>query len=93
MANSEAGSHGIFNALRRFGVLLLRIPSWLLIGAVYVYRWTLSPIIGRNCRFEPSCSVYFIESVRKYGAIRGAFRGVMRVSRCHPWNPGGYDPP
>lgn len=64
-----------------------------LIGAVYVYRWTLSPILGRQCRFHPTCSMYFIGAVRKYGAIRGAIRGLLRICRCHPWNPGGYDPP
>ena len=50
-------------------------------------------MLGPRCRFEPSCSTYFIESVRKYGAIRGALRGIWRICRCNPWNPGGYDPP
>lgn len=72
---------------------LLSIPAWLLIGLVRLYQWLISPALGRRCRFEPSCSVYFIESVRKYGAIRGALRGIWRICRCHPWNPGGYDPP
>jgi putative membrane protein insertion efficiency factor len=72
---------------------LIRIPSWLLIGLVRLYQWTISPMLGRRCRFEPSCSAYFIEAVRKYGAIRGSLRGVWRICRCHPWNPGGYDPP
>ena len=73
--------------------LVLRVPAWLLIGLVRVYQWLISPLLGRRCRFEPSCSAYFIESVRKHGAIRGACRGVRRICRCHPWNPGGYDPP
>jgi uncharacterized protein len=72
---------------------LLSVPVWLLIGLVRLYQWTISPMLGQRCRFEPSCSVYFIESVRKHGAIRGALRGVWRICRCHPWNPGGYDPP
>ena len=83
----------VASRLRRLAMLIVRIPSWLLIGMVMVYRWTLSPIVGRQCRFQPTCSVYFMESVRKYGAIRGVFRGVMRICRCHPWHPGGYDPP
>jgi uncharacterized protein len=72
---------------------LLRIPAWLLIGFVRLYQWLISPALGRRCRFEPSCSTYFVESVRKYGAVRGACRGIWRICRCNPWNPGGYDPP
>ena len=71
----------------------LSIPAYLLIGLVWLYQWTISPMLGRRCRFEPSCSIYFIESVRKYGAIRGTARGIRRICRCHPWHPGGYDPP
>ena len=65
----------------------------LLIFLVRIYQWTLSPLFGRQCRFEPSCSRYFIGAVRKYGAIVGAWKGVCRIGRCHPWHPGGYDPP
>jgi putative membrane protein insertion efficiency factor len=72
---------------------LVRLPGLLLIAMVRVYQLALSPLLGQNCRFYPTCSAYFIESVRKYGAIRGGCRGVWRVCRCHPWNPGGYDPP
>ncbi|HXT61242.1 MAG TPA: membrane protein insertion efficiency factor YidD [Pirellulales bacterium] len=72
---------------------LAALPSLALIGLVRVYQYTLSPIIGRQCRFTPSCSNYFIGAVRKHGAVRGAFRGVLRICRCHPFHPGGYDPP
>jgi putative membrane protein insertion efficiency factor len=77
----------------RIAVGLFHLPALGLIGMVRVYQWTLSPLIGRHCRFEPSCSAYFIEAVRKYGAIRGAYRGLLRLLRCHPWHPGGHDPP
>jgi uncharacterized protein len=93
MDHSESHHRGVFEGLWRLGSLVARVPAWLLIALVCAYRWTLSPLVGRHCRFEPTCSVYFIESVRKYGALRGAFRGVKRICRCHPWNPGGYDPP
>jgi putative membrane protein insertion efficiency factor len=73
--------------------VVLRIPAQLLIATVRLYQWLISPLLGRGCRFEPSCSAYFIESVRKYGAIRGTGRGVWRICRCNPWNPGGHDPP
>jgi uncharacterized protein len=73
--------------------VILTIPALLLIGLVRVYQISLSPIVGQQCRFYPTCSVYFIESVRKHGAICGSLRGIWRICRCHPWNPGGYDPP
>jgi putative membrane protein insertion efficiency factor len=72
---------------------LTRLPAAALIAAVRLYQWTLSPLIGRHCRFHPTCSNYFIEAVRKYGAIRGSARGVARICRCHPFHPGGVDPP
>jgi len=64
-----------------------------LVALVVAYKFTLSPLLGRHCRFEPTCSGYFRESVKKYGAIRGTLRGLARIGRCHPWHPGGYDPP
>lgn len=72
---------------------LVRLPSWTLIGLVRIYQWTLSPIMGRDCRFQPTCSHYFIGAVNKYGAVRGAIKGVWRICRCHPWGGSGYDPP
>lgn len=70
-----------------------QLPTWMLIGMVRVYQLTLSHLIGGQCRFTPTCSAYFIEAVRKYGAIRGSWRGVQRIGRCHPFHPGGNDPP
>jgi uncharacterized protein len=70
-----------------------QLPAWTLVLLVRVYQWTLSPIVGRQCRFHPTCSNYFIGAVQKYGAVRGATKGVWRICRCHPWNPGGFDPP
>jgi putative membrane protein insertion efficiency factor len=69
------------------------LPRDALIAAVRLYQGTLSPLLGPRCRFEPSCSAYFILAVRKHGAIRGTFRGLGRICRCHPFHPGGYDPP
>ena len=65
----------------------------LLIALIWVYQVTLSPLLGNVCRFEPSCSRYMVQSLRKYGLLRGLVRGLRRLCRCHPWNPGGYDPP
>jgi putative membrane protein insertion efficiency factor len=71
----------------------LQLPALLLITLVRLYQWTLAPAFRGRCRFEPSCSNYFIAAVRKYGAFRGTLRGTWRIVRCNPWNPGGYDPP
>ena len=79
--------------MRRALRFVVSLPSLALIGLVQVYQILLSPIFGRQCRFHPTCSAYFIEAVRKYGAIAGAWRGVRRICRCHPFHPGGYDPP
>jgi uncharacterized protein len=70
-----------------------QVPAMLLILVVRCYQWTISPLLGRCCRFEPTCSVYFIEAVKKYGTFRGTFKGIGRILRCHPWSHGGYDPP
>jgi putative membrane protein insertion efficiency factor len=71
----------------------LGLPSWLLIAAARCYQWLLSPLLGPRCRFEPTCSEYFIGSICKHGAIYGTWRGLRRIARCHPWHSGGYDPP
>jgi uncharacterized protein len=70
-----------------------RAAAAVLIAGVVVYKLTLSPLLGRHCRFQPTCSTYFREAVEKYGAVRGAAKGLARIGRCHPWHPGGYDPP
>ncbi len=57
-----------------------------------LYQLTLSPLIGRQCRFVPSCSQYFIQAVQAKGALRGALMGVWRILRCNPFCRGGYDP-
>jgi hypothetical protein len=70
-----------------------RALIWLLIGMIKVYQLTLSPLLGPACRFEPSCSRYMVGALQKYGLIRGFLKGVARILKCHPWHPGGYDPP
>lgn len=70
-----------------------RVAVGMLVAAIRVYQATISPLLGDACRFHPSCSRYMIEALRKYGLIVGLAKGLRRLSRCHPWNPGGYDPP
>jgi hypothetical protein len=62
------------------------------IGLIYLYRFTLSPIIGQSCRFYPTCSHYAEDALRKYGLLQGSWMATRRVFRCHPWHAGGYDP-
>jgi putative membrane protein insertion efficiency factor len=56
------------------------------------YRRFLSPLLGQQCRFHPTCSAYSLEALRVHGAARGTWLTVRRIGRCHPFNPGGYDP-
>lgn len=63
-----------------------------LIGLVRVYQGLLSPFLGGRCRYQPTCSVYAVEALRKHGALRGAWLAARRIGRCHPWGGSGYDP-
>jgi len=72
---------------------LVQLPAAMLILLVRGYQVTLSPWLGTQCRFEPTCSEYFIQAVRKYGAVSGAARGIWRICRCQPFCRGGDDPP
>ncbi|WP_297372297.1 membrane protein insertion efficiency factor YidD [Acidocella sp.] len=64
----------------------------MLSGAIRVYELTLRPVIGANCRFYPSCSAYAREAIGTHGAAQGSLLAARRILRCHPWNPGGFDP-
>jgi putative membrane protein insertion efficiency factor len=64
----------------------------LLLAGIGAYRRFLSPLLGANCRYEPSCSVYGQEAIATHGAVRGAWLAIKRIGRCHPFHEGGYDP-
>ncbi|MDQ1289831.1 MAG: uncharacterized protein QG622_3397 [Actinomycetota bacterium] len=72
--------------------IVRRLPALVLIGFFMAWRLLASPTYGQTCRFYPSCSAYGVEAVKVHGAWRGALLTVRRIGRCHPWNPGGYDP-
>ena len=65
----------------------------LLIALIRVYQLTLSRLLGNVCRFEPSCSRYAVACLQDHGALRGGLLSVVRVCKCHPFHPGGFDPP
>ena len=82
MLNPSSPESPTTTALQRVALALLR-----------GYKRFISPLLPPACRFQPTCSEYFIESVRKHGVVRGSLRGLWRICRCHPWSRGGYDPP
>lgn len=63
-----------------------------LIGLVKLYRIAISPWLGVNCRFQPTCSEYAIEALREHGIFKGSWLAAKRIGRCHPWGGSGYDP-
>jgi len=64
----------------------------ILLFFVKAYQYLISPMLGPSCRFTPTCSEYAVQALKKYGAIKGLWLSGKRVSRCHPWHDGGYDP-
>jgi len=64
----------------------------ILLLLIRVYKMTLSPLLGRHCRFLPTCSEYTYEAVERFGAGKGAYLGLRRILKCHPFHAGGHDP-
>lgn len=65
-----------------------RVSIWL----IQIYRSYVSPMLPPTCRYTPSCSLYTLQAIEKYGVMKGVFMGVLRVLRCHPFARGGFDP-
>lgn len=70
----------------------LKLTGMPIILIIRIYQIFISPLTPATCRFYPTCSTYFIQALEKYGLIKGTYLGIRRILRCHPWNPGGYDP-
>jgi putative membrane protein insertion efficiency factor len=71
---------------------LREVPRRIVMLPIRGYQKFISPALPPSCRFSPSCSQYMLEAVSKYGALKGIWLGLRRLIRCHPFNPGGYDP-
>lgn len=69
-----------------------RLLSGFFIALIRIYQYTLSPYIGRSCRYTPTCSVYSIEALKKYGPFKGGWLALKRILSCNPWGGSGYDP-
>jgi len=72
--------------------ILRRVTTFPFVALLYLYKITLAPFLGGQCRFAPTCSTYAIEAYRQHGVIRGTVFTARRLARCHPFNKGGYDP-
>lgn len=70
----------------------LSIAQRIVLSIIRFYQRFLSPLLGSNCRFYPTCSHYTYEAIAKYGVLKGGWMGLRRIGRCHPWNAGGFDP-
>ncbi|HRI00151.1 MAG TPA: membrane protein insertion efficiency factor YidD [Saprospiraceae bacterium] len=71
---------------------IFKLLSYFILGPVRLYQIFLSPLLGKNCRFEPTCSNYMIQAVKEWGPFYGFWLGLRRISRCHPWGHCGEDP-
>jgi putative membrane protein insertion efficiency factor len=70
----------------------MNILQRFLVGLIHGYQRFISPALPPSCRFVPSCSEYTAQAIEKYGVIKGTWLGAKRISKCHPFHPGGYDP-
>jgi putative membrane protein insertion efficiency factor len=69
-----------------------RLLGSFFIFLIRIYQYTLSPYLGRSCRYTPTCSVYSVDAIKKYGPFKGGWMAIKRIASCNPWGGSGYDP-
>ena len=69
-----------------------QLPQRFTVGLIRIYQWSLSPLLGPGCRFEPSCSQYAVAAIERHGVLQGTWLAIQRLARCHPLGDSGYDP-
>ena len=72
--------------------MIKNICTKFVINLINIYKYLISPLLGNNCRFLPTCSEYTKDSIIKFGLVYGVWLGLKRIIKCHPWGKGGYDP-
>jgi len=75
----------LYSQVKRVLIAIFTFP-------IKVYQYGISPLLGANCRFSPTCSSYTVQAIKEWGPIRGTWLGIRRFSRCHPWGGHGFDP-
>ncbi len=88
----RSGAAPLFPRPRSIAGWVLAPLTWTLIALIRFYQLFISPGLPPSCRFTPSCSQFTMDAVRRHGPLKGAWLGVRRLGRCHPWHPGGHDP-
>ncbi len=80
------------DTMQQLTQILKRVITVVLVAAIRGYQWVISPILGPNCRYLPTCSAYAADAVSRHGVLRGSWLALRRVATCHPWGGAGYDP-
>ena len=78
--------------MKEFRIFLFYLIGWPLILLIRIYQWVISPIIGPKCRYQPTCSHYAVEALKKHGPFKGFWLAIRRIARCHPWGGSGWAP-
>ncbi len=78
--------------MKELRIFLFYLLGWPLILLIRIYQWVISPIIGPKCRYQPTCSHYAVEALKKHGPFKGFWLALRRIVSCHPWGGSGWDP-
>jgi putative membrane protein insertion efficiency factor len=78
--------------MKALRIFLFYLFGWPLILLIRIYQWVISPIIGPKCRYQPTCSHYAVEALKKHGPFKGFWLALRRIASCHPWGGSGWDP-